>query len=123
MPYDFIGDRIIELPKNYITTDMKGIIIVSLILDDKCNLMNYAILRITIESENKEKSIKYFDENAFLLLSNNDIDKFTKNYYPEYIHPIYDSVAVAIKKLQIQYSDKKENMKPVNKIALTLQIR
>ncbi len=121
-PYKVIGNRTLNLSSNFFTSDMKGTASIVLIIDKKCNLINFAIVKIVVSDEKEENVFNFWDSQILKILAENRYDIIKNDYYPLYVQKIYDFIRVAINNLKIEYSSDTKDLKDVNKLSLLIKI-
>ena len=101
---------------------MKGTASIVLIIDKKCNLINFAIVKIVVSDEKEENVFNFWDSQILKILAENRYEIIKKDYYPLYVQKIYDFIRVAINNLKIEYSSDTKDLKDVNKLSLLIKI-
>lgn len=121
-PYKVIGNRTLNLSSNFFTSDMRGTASIILIIDKKCNLLNFAIVKISVSDEKKENVFKFWDSNVLETLSENKFEIIKKDNYPKYVQTLYDLIKEVINNLKIEYSSDTKDLKDVNELSLLLKV-
>lgn len=121
-PYKVVGKRTLNLSSNFFTTAMKGTTSVIIIIDKKCNLLNFAIVKISVSDEKQENVFSFWDPDVLEKLSENSYEPINKDYYPIYVQALYDLISDTITKLKIEYSSDIKDLKHVNKLITLINI-
>lgn len=121
-PYKVIGNRTLNLSSNFFTSDMKGTASLVLIIDRKCNLINFAIVKISVSDEKKENVFNFWDSNVLETLAENRFAIIKKDYYPLYVQNLYDLIKEVLNNLKIEYSSDTKDLKDVNELSLLIKV-
>lgn len=120
-PYKITGNRTLNLPDNYFAENMKGYAIVTVIIDDTCNLLNFAINIISIQNKKGNNAIKFEDDKVFDMIRKKEYELFTKVYYPSFLHDLYEQLKKTLNNLEFSYEEKKY-LREVNTAMLKIYI-
>lgn len=80
-PFTVSGKKTLNLSSNFFSCNMSGTASVILIIDKKCNLLNFVIVKISVADDIKENIYNFWDPNILNILSENKFTLFKKDYY------------------------------------------
>ena len=104
VPYNVTGKTIITLPENVLGKEMKGRAIVTLALDDKCNLLSFIITSISLQNTDNDNILRYSNKLGYEDIFIRNISTYKCEWYPLYMRFLFDYIADCINKLQFIYS-------------------
>jgi hypothetical protein len=119
-PFNIVGNRSIKLTPDYFSKEMSGGALVYLIIDDKCNVLNFAIIKIQVNDKARDNVFEYHDKKVFDMLTEKKYKKFNEQYYPKYLHKVYEIIKESVNKLKIEYSSDTTGIKKINEWVVSL---
>lgn len=119
-PYKILGDRTIYLTGNQLSAGMEGTSTIQMIIDDKCNLLSFAILDIQITDINHKNTLSYYNDSLFEKITQRDTLIYKKQYYPCYIHFVFDAIYEKMQELKFVYSEDKKYLLELNRLGLRI---
>ncbi len=121
-PFKISGNEPLQLSNTYFMKGMKGSARILLVIDRQCNILNYALIRVSVSDDDKNNIFYFWNEEVFKTISANPFVKLEKNIYPLYIHSFFEILSAHLRNLKISLSQNTSELKDINEISFLIKI-